>query len=289
MCECKIAKKLVELRNANGVTQEEVAKALSISNKTISKWENGTTTPDLSMLVKLSGYYNVSTDTLLGLGNDKKTTKEIIASEFNGLSRKDMVLKAFEIVKAIFPASYNAAGSGEDDIGNEIDVVPQKTDFEMNRYQISLNEFFNFAVCSDEVNIAVMQLRNKANFTWLNDSAKLKEIVKLLTFLADSDALKICAFIHTTTCFENFTADYMAKNTGVTYEKTVEILERSCTIGLCKKVVAHLKDGDVTVYESFGNGIILALISLAYEQMCGSKGYNYHYEGGAKMIGGKRV
>ena len=41
MYECKIAKKLVELRTLKGATQEDVAQFLSVSNKTVSKWENG--------------------------------------------------------------------------------------------------------------------------------------------------------------------------------------------------------------------------------------------------------
>ena len=68
---CNIATKLLEMRIAKGVTQDEVANALSVSNKTISKWENGTSSPSLSMLVSLAKYYNVSTDTLLGL-EDKR-------------------------------------------------------------------------------------------------------------------------------------------------------------------------------------------------------------------------
>ncbi len=41
MYECKIAEKLVELRMAKGATQDDVAQSLAVSNKTISKWENG--------------------------------------------------------------------------------------------------------------------------------------------------------------------------------------------------------------------------------------------------------
>ncbi len=42
MFECKIAEKLAQLRTLKGVTQDDVVKSLSISNKTISKWKNGT-------------------------------------------------------------------------------------------------------------------------------------------------------------------------------------------------------------------------------------------------------
>ena len=84
MYECKIAEKLVELRNARGVTQEDVAQSLSISNKTVSKWENGASTPDLPMVIELAKYYGVTTDTLLGLSEDKKqsTTEEIRSLAF---------------------------------------------------------------------------------------------------------------------------------------------------------------------------------------------------------------
>ena len=71
MYECKIAEKLVELRTSKGVTQEEMAKSLSVYNKTISKWENGVSTPDIPMVVELAKYYGVTSDTLLGLSEDK--------------------------------------------------------------------------------------------------------------------------------------------------------------------------------------------------------------------------
>lgn len=72
MSECNIAEKLVELRTSRGVTQEDVAQSLSVSNKTISKWETGASAPDLPMLVELAYYYGVTTDALLGLSESKK-------------------------------------------------------------------------------------------------------------------------------------------------------------------------------------------------------------------------
>ena len=101
---CKIAEKLVKLRTSKGVTQEDVARSLSISNKTVSKWENGVSAPDLSMLVELSKYYGVTTDLLLGLSEDKKkSTNEEVRSLFAGLDRRASVLKAFETVRALIP------------------------------------------------------------------------------------------------------------------------------------------------------------------------------------------
>ena len=41
MTNIKIAEKLAQLRAAKSVTQDDVAKTLGVSNKTVSKWENG--------------------------------------------------------------------------------------------------------------------------------------------------------------------------------------------------------------------------------------------------------
>lgn len=288
MNEINIATKLSEFRTEKGVTQDEVASALLVSNKTISKWENGASSPDLSSLVALAQYYGVSTDTLLGLRDDHKDTKQVIANEFRGLDRRETALKVFEIVKDMFPVTFAAAGTGDDALCDDVDVIPSQTD-KMSRYQVSLPELFNFAVCSDDVNLAVIQLRNKSNFAWLLDEKKQERIIKLLRFLADADVMKILSFTHSTVCSESFTTAYISNNTAVSLDKTNEVLELCTEIGVCSKATAHLKNGEVTVYESFGDGLILSLLSIAYERMCGKNGYNYNFTGKCKMIGGKKA
>jgi len=58
--------KISELRKRNNMTQQELGDILSVSYKTISKWENGTCLPDVNMLPGLSKIFNVSVDALLG-------------------------------------------------------------------------------------------------------------------------------------------------------------------------------------------------------------------------------
>ena len=285
MYECKIAKKLVELRTLKGATQEDVAQFLSVSNKTVSKWENGVSTPDLSMLVELSKYYGVTTDTLLGLA-EKKSTKEEICSLFNGLDRCESVLKAFESLRAFVPAMMGIVGQYNDDVYDKENVFPT----EIPRYyrsNISLHEFFEFTASSKNVNIAVMMLRNKANFAWMNEPSKQTKIVNMFKFLSNEDVLSVLYYIHSTSCSESFTADYISKNTGVKEERVSEILDEFCLVGECSSLTAHLIEGDVKVYECFGDGIILSLITLAFERMCGRESYEYNFNGRCKMIGGK--
>lgn len=56
---------LSALRKSKGLTQQEIAEQLGITNKTISKWERGDGLPDITMLPLLAEIYNVTSDELL--------------------------------------------------------------------------------------------------------------------------------------------------------------------------------------------------------------------------------
>lgn len=62
-------KRIRELRAARGISQVELAGALSVSKQSISNWENDNIQPSIDMLVKIAAYFSVSTDYLLGLEN----------------------------------------------------------------------------------------------------------------------------------------------------------------------------------------------------------------------------
>ena len=56
---------IAELRKEKTLTQTELAKRLNISNRTVSKWENGDGYPDITMLPELASALGVSVDELL--------------------------------------------------------------------------------------------------------------------------------------------------------------------------------------------------------------------------------
>ena len=60
-----LAEKLYNLRRKQGLSQEALAEKLDCSRQVISKWENGTTTPDAKMLKKYSELFGVSIDYLI--------------------------------------------------------------------------------------------------------------------------------------------------------------------------------------------------------------------------------
>lgn len=50
---------LKSLRKEKNITQEELAERLGVSNRSVSRWENGVTMPDFDILLELADYYDV--------------------------------------------------------------------------------------------------------------------------------------------------------------------------------------------------------------------------------------
>jgi len=69
----KTGKFIAELRKEKGMTQEQLAEKMGVTDKSISRWENGKTMPDLSMITILAEELNVEVSELL---NGRKMTKE---------------------------------------------------------------------------------------------------------------------------------------------------------------------------------------------------------------------
>lgn len=69
-----MANRLKELRKNKGVTQQEIANLVGISQNNFSYWENGKVKIDNESLDKLAEYFGVSVDYLLGRTDDNNTT-----------------------------------------------------------------------------------------------------------------------------------------------------------------------------------------------------------------------
>ena len=61
----KIGNLIYSLRTERGLTQKQLADALGISDKTVSKWERGGGCPDLLLLRSLCGFFQIDMETFL--------------------------------------------------------------------------------------------------------------------------------------------------------------------------------------------------------------------------------
>lgn len=63
----ELHERLAALRRNLGLTQEEVARQLGVTNQAVSKWESGSCCPDIALLPPLANLLGVSVDQLLGV------------------------------------------------------------------------------------------------------------------------------------------------------------------------------------------------------------------------------
>lgn len=68
-----ISHTLRRLRKERGLSQDELAAALHVSQQAVSKWETGAAEPDMRCLNALADFYGVTTDYIFGRETDAET------------------------------------------------------------------------------------------------------------------------------------------------------------------------------------------------------------------------
>ncbi len=110
MDQIKIGSFLKELRKEKNLTQESLAEQLGISNRTVSRWETGSNMPDISMLVELAEFYDVSIPEIINgerksenMNQETKETAEKMA-EYSKKETKRGKQKIAGVLMTIFGA-----------------------------------------------------------------------------------------------------------------------------------------------------------------------------------------
>lgn len=79
MNQQKVGQFLKQLRSEKAITQAELAERLGVSNRSVSRWENGTTMPDFDLLMELAEFYEVEVGEILS--GERRTNEDAEKSE----------------------------------------------------------------------------------------------------------------------------------------------------------------------------------------------------------------
>ena len=82
--QIKIGGFLRDLRKEKELTQEQLAEKFGVSSRSVSRWENGNTMPELGILVELADYYEVDIKEII----DGERKSEIMEKEEKETLRK---------------------------------------------------------------------------------------------------------------------------------------------------------------------------------------------------------
>ena len=84
--QIKIGGFLRELRKEKELTQEQLAEKFGVSSRSVSRWENGNTMPELGILVELADYYEIDIKEIIDgerkseiMGKEQKETLQKVA------------------------------------------------------------------------------------------------------------------------------------------------------------------------------------------------------------------
>ena len=113
--------KIKSLRKNKNITQEELSLFLSVSPQAVSKWERNLSTPDISLLPVIAGYFGITIDELLSFKPDALTYKERFirfmsdngALKFGRFPLSDGRISPYEILTANFSGGSQLSKIGE--------------------------------------------------------------------------------------------------------------------------------------------------------------------------------
>ena len=87
-----VAQNLIELRKFKNYTQGELGEKLNYSDKTVSKWENGDSSPDLSVLCKIAEVYGITLDDLVHENAVKKIDEKVEEKKEREFQKRTVIL-----------------------------------------------------------------------------------------------------------------------------------------------------------------------------------------------------
>lgn len=124
--ELNMGTKIIALRRAKGMTQEQLAAALGVSAPAVSKWETGSSYPDITLLCPLARALGTDVDHLLAF--EEELSQEKLGqymTELIGIARQGDIPRAEEQLNALLHRYPS-------DIPLKFTAIPVLSFFEMN-------------------------------------------------------------------------------------------------------------------------------------------------------------
>ena len=89
MNQKEIGKFIASMRKEKGMTQEQLGTMLGVTNKTVSRWENGMYMPDISIIPELCNYLDIGINELL-------SGKRLSEPEYQDYAEENLMLSLKE-------------------------------------------------------------------------------------------------------------------------------------------------------------------------------------------------
>lgn len=92
------AENLRSLREKRGLSQKQLGARMFVSHSTIARWENGSRLPDAAMILRLSEFLGVDTNTLFQLAAQSDENPNVIIVDDNSIILSDSIAIMEEVM-----------------------------------------------------------------------------------------------------------------------------------------------------------------------------------------------
>ena len=153
-----ISDKIYKLRAALSMSQEQFANLFNVSRQSVQKWEKGSSTPELSKLIEISKYFDISLDALL-LERDTRMIEEM--SHNKELKPNYFTIPSWEFYASDLLVEY------EQSIDEGLDIEAYKDVF-LSVARLPKNEIKK--ELGDALFKVVINAKQKENYTYIEHS-----------------------------------------------------------------------------------------------------------------------
>lgn len=220
MTSIRINEQIAFLRKQKGLTQEDLANALGVTNQAVSKWESAQCCPDIQLLPSIAEFFDVSVDELLGYKSHESLSDIClkIKNYFTLLPEKE----SFDVAYRIASLLHEAAAS---------DGYKKYIPWNEKDYSSENIASWGMSISSEDegstarVNNCIMFSLNKG-YTPLSEN-QLRDLSLTFDNLADIRFLKVlCALYELTACdSDNFSLHEIENKTNLRTDKIENVLK----------------------------------------------------------------
>lgn len=246
-----IGKKIAALRKQHSYTQEKLSELLGVSAQAISKWESGTTMPDILLLPVIADVFDVTIDELFGKNTQKKET--LISFD----AATDVSYNA--ILESMARAWNNAEGGN-----GTVEQTAQNVKLNLQEHKESHSMILSYKNGGVYANSKLGLVFND-RFEEANALLEDEDTASFLKLLSDSTVRKVLLYLlkHSDA---TVTAASVAAKCGLTEVETSEALTHLWNHNFTTCQPVDMEHETIKVYHVFGTHkmlLVYTLLSLA--------------------------
>ena len=187
-----INEQIAYYRKQRGLTQEDVARALGVTNQAVSKWESAQCCPDIALLPELADLFEVSVDKLLGRKPSASLGElcHMLKAHFSSLPEHSTFGQVYRIAALLHEAAAT-------------DGYKQQVPWQSRDYSTDDVAEWGLSVCSEPEGCTVRK-QNSICFTLSEKSTapnniQLHRLSQKLSRLSEPDTLKVLFALYSLT------------------------------------------------------------------------------------------